>query len=89
MYIAHEIARPRLSPNPPFLNSILNPARRGEMLTLNQAMVGSSALMGLSLFLFATVNTEASNVGLNAMVRTILKKTLPMCWVQKLFQVFL
>ena len=31
------------------------------------AMVGSSALMGLSLFLFATVNTEASNVGLNAM----------------------
>jgi hypothetical protein len=31
------------------------------------AMIGSSALMGLSLFLFATVNTEASNVGLNAM----------------------
>lgn len=31
------------------------------------AMVGSSALMGTSLFLFATVNTEASNVGLNAM----------------------
>ncbi len=31
------------------------------------AMVGSSALMGLSLFLFATVNTEASNIGLNAM----------------------
>lgn len=30
------------------------------------AMVGSSALMGVSLFLFATVNTEASNVGLNA-----------------------
>lgn len=31
------------------------------------AMVGSSALMGLSLFLFAIVNTEASNIGLNAM----------------------
>lgn len=31
------------------------------------AMVGSSALMGVSLFLFATVNTEASNIGLNAM----------------------
>jgi hypothetical protein len=31
------------------------------------AMVGSSALMGISLFLFATVNTEASNIGLNAM----------------------
>ncbi|KAL6718102.1 hypothetical protein ACLMJK_004188 [Lecanora helva] len=31
------------------------------------AMVGSSALMGTSLFLFATVNTEASNIGLNAM----------------------
>ena len=31
------------------------------------AMVGSSALMALSLFLFATVNTEASNIGLNAM----------------------
>ena len=31
------------------------------------AMVFSSALMGVSLFLFATVNTEASNVGLNAM----------------------
>ncbi|KAL9101896.1 MAG: hypothetical protein Q9163_002891 [Psora crenata] len=31
------------------------------------AMVGSSALMGISLFLFATVNTQASNVGLNAM----------------------
>jgi hypothetical protein len=30
-------------------------------------MVGSSALMGVSLFLFATVNTEASNVGLNLM----------------------
>ena len=31
------------------------------------AMVFSSALMGISLFLFATVNTEASNIGLNAM----------------------
>ncbi len=31
------------------------------------AMIGSSALMGISLFLFATVNTEASNIGLNAM----------------------
>lgn len=31
------------------------------------AMVGSSALMGISLFLFATVNTEASNIGLNVM----------------------
>lgn len=31
------------------------------------AMVVSSALMGISLFLFATVNTEASNIGLNAM----------------------
>lgn len=31
------------------------------------SMVGSSALMGISLFLFATVNTEASNVGLNSM----------------------
>lgn len=31
------------------------------------AMVGSSALMGVSLFLFATVNTEASNIGLNGM----------------------
>ena len=31
------------------------------------AMVASSALMGISLFLFATVNTEASNIGLNAM----------------------
>ncbi|MCJ1268128.1 hypothetical protein MMC22_008014 [Lobaria immixta] len=31
------------------------------------AMVGSSALMAVSLFLFATVNTEASNVGLNCM----------------------
>ena len=31
------------------------------------AMVGSSALMGVSLFLFATVNTQASNIGLNAM----------------------
>ena len=31
------------------------------------AMVGSSALMGISLFLFSTVNTEASNIGLNAM----------------------
>ena len=31
------------------------------------AMIGSSALMGISLFLFATVNTEASNTGLNAM----------------------
>ena len=30
-------------------------------------MVFSSALMGISLFLFATVNTEASNIGLNAM----------------------
>ena len=31
------------------------------------AMVGSSALMGISLFLFATVNTQASNIGLNVM----------------------
>lgn len=31
------------------------------------AMVASSALMGVSLFLFATVNTEASNVALNAL----------------------
>ena len=31
------------------------------------AMVGSSALMGISLFLFATVNTHASNIGLNVM----------------------
>ncbi|KAL8831759.1 MAG: hypothetical protein Q9191_000687 [Dirinaria sp. TL-2023a] len=31
------------------------------------AMVFSSALMGVSLFVFATVNTEASNIGLNAM----------------------
>lgn len=31
------------------------------------AMVGSAALMGVSLFLFATVNTEDSNIGLNAM----------------------
>lgn len=31
------------------------------------AMVFSSFMMGLSLFLFATVNTEASNIGLNAM----------------------
>ena len=31
------------------------------------AMVGSSTLMAVSLFLFATVNTEASNIGLNAM----------------------
>ena len=31
------------------------------------AMVGSSALMGISLFLFATVNSQASNVGLNVM----------------------
>ena len=31
------------------------------------AMVGSSALMGVSLFLFATVNTQASNIGLNVM----------------------
>ncbi|KAL9122869.1 MAG: hypothetical protein Q9187_000580 [Circinaria calcarea] len=30
-------------------------------------MVISSALMGVSLFLFATVNTEASNIGLNMM----------------------
>lgn len=30
-------------------------------------MVISSALMGVSLFLFATVNTEASNIGLNLM----------------------
>ncbi|CAF9935599.1 hypothetical protein IMSHALPRED_010283 [Imshaugia aleurites] len=36
------------------------------------AMVGSSALMGISLFLFATVNTEASNIGLNAMVGKLL-----------------
>lgn len=27
--------------------------------------------MGISLFLFATVNTEASNIGLNAMARKI------------------
>lgn len=27
--------------------------------------------MGISLFLFATVNTEASNIGLNAMVRNV------------------
>ena len=40
-------------------------------------MVGSSALMGISLFLFATVNTEASNIGLNAMVRTICIIRLP------------
>lgn len=31
------------------------------------AMVGSSALMGTSLFLFAAANTEASNIALNAM----------------------
>ena len=31
------------------------------------SMIGSSTLMGVSLFLFATVNTEASNIGLNAM----------------------
>ncbi|SLM35392.1 membrane transporter [Lasallia pustulata] len=31
------------------------------------AMVGSSALMATSLFLFAAVNTEASNIALNAM----------------------
>ena len=31
------------------------------------AMVGSSLLMGISLFLFATVNTQASNIGLNIM----------------------
>ena len=31
------------------------------------SMVGSSALMGISLFLFATVNTQASNIGLNIM----------------------
>ena len=30
-------------------------------------MIVSSALMGTSLFLFATVNTQASNVGLNLM----------------------
>ena len=30
-------------------------------------MAVSSALMGISLFLFATVNTEASNIGLNVM----------------------
>ncbi|MCJ1308099.1 hypothetical protein MMC25_001751 [Agyrium rufum] len=30
-------------------------------------MIISSALMGISLFLFATVNTEASNIGLNLM----------------------
>ena len=30
-------------------------------------MVISSALMGVSLFLFAAVNTEASNIGLNLM----------------------
>jgi MFS family permease len=30
------------------------------------AMVLSSALMGVSLFLFAAVNTQASNIGLNA-----------------------
>ena len=31
------------------------------------AMVGSSALMGVSLFLFSAVNTEASNIGFNIM----------------------
>ncbi|KAI4162875.1 MAG: hypothetical protein LQ342_003592 [Letrouitia transgressa] len=31
------------------------------------AMVGSSALMGASLFLFSSINTEASNIGLNIM----------------------
>jgi len=31
------------------------------------AMVFSSAMMGVSLFVFSTVNTEASNIGLNAM----------------------
>lgn len=31
------------------------------------AMVFSSAMMGVSLFLFSTVNTQASNIGLNAM----------------------
>jgi MFS family permease len=31
------------------------------------AMVASSLLMALSLFLFAAVNTQASNIGLNAM----------------------
>ena len=41
-------------------------------------MVGSSALMGISLFLFATVNTEASNVGLNAMVCKISEYFFPM-----------
>ena len=31
------------------------------------AMVVSSALMGVSLFLFSTVNTQASNIGFNVM----------------------
>ena len=31
------------------------------------AMVGSAALMGVSLFLYSKVNTEASNIALNAM----------------------
>jgi len=31
------------------------------------AMVFSSALMGISLFLFSTVNTQASNIGFNVM----------------------
>ena len=31
------------------------------------AMVFSSAMMGVSLFVFSTVNSEASNIGLNAM----------------------
>lgn len=30
-------------------------------------MVVSSALMGISLFIFATINTEASNIGINIM----------------------
>lgn len=30
-------------------------------------MVVSSGLMGISIFIFATVNTEASNIGLNMM----------------------
>lgn len=31
------------------------------------AMISSSALMGVSLFLYSAVNTKASNIGLNAM----------------------
>ena len=31
------------------------------------AMAGSSALMAVSFFVYTTVNTEASNIGLNIM----------------------